>query len=324
MKEECARIAALGNEQREIVLEIVPYVAVTCVHLVILCDNGVKNRIVAAETVETLLQIFSAIVGVGAVPDGVIEKNLATGHLLDELFDDGLHIGLIGVSIYGRAFGTRNCTVVGTQHDRKIDVSTVVSLQSFCCAHHSRKVVASGHEAQCGDARVTAIVEVGGYSRGILDKRAAHCGRRLCIGTAEARAIGDAVTNEQKIDIGLFVDGVGNILHGTVHLEASERDKGVAVAVVAAAVSSHCCLFNHETDVCVGCSEGDVGRRVTVGRKACKVVLHIFQVSNLCPLTVGKIGSLDDDLCGSVVCRHPITAYHCEDDVRLGLIEMHL
>ena len=112
-------------------------------------------------------------------------------------------------------------------------------------------------------------------------------------------------------------------LDGGIHLEAGEAEEDVAVVVVAVVHGS----LHHEADVGVLGAEIDARRGVERRMHVVHVFgNHVGQFSHRNPrqLVLGVVGNKNLHLVGGVVGSHPVGAYHREDEVFAGLVEVHL
>ena len=117
MQEEGTAVARLGSEQRLVVLEEIPYFTVAGIDAVVGGCQLIDDGIVAVKAVHALLKIAGSVVGVGAIPDGIIDEDLAGGETLQQLLDDLFHVLAIGVGGDGSSLRAADSTVVGAQHD---------------------------------------------------------------------------------------------------------------------------------------------------------------------------------------------------------------
>ena len=147
MEEELARVAVFLGEQHLVVLEELPYAAIAGKDLVVLLDDGIDDGIVAVQAVETFLQVHGAIIGVRAVPDGIVQQNLAVGHTRNEGINDGLDV----FTVCGRRDRSPLCcragAVVGAEHNREIDEAAIAIFVGLGCCQHAGEVIATGQEA---------------------------------------------------------------------------------------------------------------------------------------------------------------------------------
>ena len=107
MQIEVACITTLASEERPVVLEVFPNSTIACIDLVVLFHNGIKHGIVAAKAVQAFLQILRAIIRTGAVPDGIVEQNLASRYFLYEFIDNCLDV--VAIDIWRHRCTFRSC-----------------------------------------------------------------------------------------------------------------------------------------------------------------------------------------------------------------------
>ncbi len=204
MKVESAGIAFFGSEILGIVFKERIRILASGVHLAgirrrVFAHNVVDYRMVGIEAVETGLQICCAVVGCGAVPDGIVEYELGLGKFRLERIDYALEIVLVGIRAHGSAFGPFLGTVVGTEHYRKVERSLL--LGKFRSRRHSCIVGAAPRQkAERGNAAYTAVFHPRGHTGALVKLLAGNDRRSLGGRTGKRSTISDAVAYEHHMN----------------------------------------------------------------------------------------------------------------------------
>ena len=222
MQAERSDTSTLGGEEVTASDEAVPRLATSGIDAVVAVHEVIKNGIVAVEARQSLLEVACAILGVRAIPEGVVDEDATVGKTAQQLVDDALHVLAIGGVAHGGALGGRGGAIISAEHDGEIEVSAAIGHECLGRLHGTVEVGTARQIAVGGDTRVPAVEDTRVSARGIGHELAADDGRCLVGRVGKRSAIGDAVADEHEID-GFFCYGVGR--GGDGDEQAGHQDK---------------------------------------------------------------------------------------------------